>query len=380
MIPQQIYLDSNATTCTDPEVIKIHQIALNECYGNPSSIHYFGQISHAALALSRRKIASFFGVKPHEIIFFSSATEALSTLIFSLIKSDYSQIVSSDLEHAAVFGGLKSLRDDQANVTFISPKEQGAVSLEDIKGAVTSKTQVIILMAANNETGVITPIEEIAAFAKERGILFVVDGVALLGKEPCLFYPGISAMCFSAHKFHGPKGVGFAVVRKDFPFCSMIQGGGQEYGRRAGTENIPGIISTTKAIELVAGKSPEVYEIIRGFRDSFERQLQDNLEGVLINGKGPRVSNTSNLSFEGIDGEALLMTLDLQGVCASHGSACSSGALEPSRILMKMGFDSKRAKSSLRFSFSRMNTQEDVDNSVEIITEAVNRLRSMVEC
>ncbi len=364
-----MYFDNNATTPLHPEVVASIQEAY--ClFGNPSSIHAEGQKSRTELIQARRAVASYLGVQPQEIFFTSGGTEGLNALILGLQPGKNGTIISSSLEHTAVLHPLQARPD--CNVTLIKGCERGAVSCEQVEQAITSDTILIALMAVNNETGVKTPWREIAALAEQKNIPFILDGVALLGKEPLAPIPrGVTAISFSAHKVHGPKGVGFFFLRAGTPFSPLIRGGGQEAQKRGGTENLQGIIGLRKAIELL--KNPP-FEHLKNLRDSFETKLQEVVPLFHINGSGDRICNVSNIAFDGIDGESLLFNLDLQGIQASHGSACSSGSLEPSRVLLSMGYPLPRARASIRFSFSRFNTMEEVDKLIAVLKTEVQKL------
>jgi cysteine desulfurase len=276
-------------------------------------------------------------------------------------------IITSSVEHAACYNTVKALEKAGCRVTYLDPGPVGAVTPEAVKKNITYDTRLISLMAVNNETGVKTDIEAIAQIAQERGIPFIVDGVALLGKERFIIPDGVTAMAFSGHKIHAPKGVGFAFVRKSLKLIPYLTGGPQEAGRRAGTEDLLAICGLGRAVELLQTQLDSSITEMQRLRDHFEKSLLA-LGNVVINGDGPRVCNTSNLAFLGLEGEALLMKLDLEGVAASHGSACTTGALEPSRILLNMGFSQDRAAASLRFSLSRYTTQEEIDRAIHLIT------------
>lgn len=343
----KIYLDNNATTAIDPAVLSAMQIDSGPF--NPSSIHSFGREARNMLTRARRSIAEMMGVRPKEIIFTSSGTEALNLLVRSIPKG---HILTSNVEHSAVVTAIEGRAEE------IAVGKYGTVTPQQISSAIRPDTKAIVLIAANNETGVRLDIDGVVDAAGRVPI--ILDGVALLGKENFSIPPGVS-MAFSAHKLHGPKGVGFAVSR--FPIKPLITGGGQEYGLRGGTENLSGILGLEKAISLFR---PEYSEQMRRLRDRLEGALL-SIPGAVVNGEGPRVCNVSNISFEGVDGDALLMNLDMAGVAVSHGSACSSGALEPSRILLNMGYSKERANSSIRFSLSRYTTEAEVDRAVEIV-------------
>lgn len=374
---RQIYLDNNATTPLDPQVAEAVYDDLKNHFGNPSSIHSFGQDSRSRLLQARDILAAYLHVKPAEIIFVSSGTEAMNMLIRGLLQDKPgSHIISSSVEHSSVYTTLKVLEKDNHSVTYLAPGLYGAIRPEAVREAIRGDTKLITVMAANNETGVKTDIAAIAKLAEEFKIPFIVDGIALLGKEPFSIPPGVSAMGFSGHKIHAPKGVGFVFLRSRVKLSPLLLGGDQEYSKRGGTENMPGIMGLAKAIEILSASEVEISAKIRHLRDDFEKKILSYLEDVTVNGEGSRVGNTSNLAFHGVEGESLLRILNQQGVAVSHGSACSSGALEPSRVLLNMGIPMKVARSSLRFSFSRMNTQEEVDEAVAIIIKSVQKLRN----
>lgn len=374
----RIYLDNNATTFLDPKVRDVLHNLLDADTANPSSVHFFGQESRALLTTARRNIASFLSARPHEIIFTSGGTEALNMIIRGTFGCNPSgHIITTDLEHAAVYCTAKALEKHGCEATFLSPGSYGAATAEMVKEAIQSDTKLISLMAVNNETGVKTDIEAVAAIAQEAGIPFMVDAVALMGKEPFTIPEGVTAMCFSAHKFHGPKGVGMAFIRPSMKLQPHITGGGHEHQRRSGTENLPGIVAMAEAIKILSEVQDEATDRMRKLRDRFEEGLKENIPDIVINGGGPRVVNTSNVAFPGIDGESLLMNLDLEGVAVSHGSACSSGALEPSRVLLNMGIPRDVAGSSLRISICRFTTEEDIERSIKVISDIVLRLNNI---
>lgn len=372
----KIYLDNNATTVIDPRVLEVVIQSLRDDVGNPSSIHSFGRSSRNKLMKARETVASFFGMQPSEVVFTSSGTEALNMVIRGMCAGKLPfHIISSGVEHASVYSTLKSLEVSGWKTSFLSTGPLGAVTPDAVKAALRPDTRMIVLMAANNETGVKTDIMNIASIALEAGIPFILDGVALLGKESFHIPEGVSAACFSGHKVHAPKGVGIALIRRGLKLQPFLTGGEQEFGLRGGTENVPAIVGMSKALELVIKELPEATFHMQRLRDKFEKDLIQSLPDVTINGQGPRVGNTSNLSFGGIDGESLLIALDLEGIASSHGSACASGALEPSRILLNMGISLKAARSSIRFSLSRFTTEPEIDQAMGIICNVVNRLK-----
>ncbi len=355
MSVRPIYFDNNATTPVDPLVCQVLTDFLCNVSGNPSSVHSFGQEAKKYLNRARETIAKALGVHPQEIIFTSGATEAMNMLMRP------GHIITSDVEHACVYSQLQ----DAPNVTFLPAGLTGVVTPAQVQEAITDQTSLITLIAANNETGVKLDIEEVAAVAKAAGIPLVLDGVAWLGKDELTIPSGVSAMAFSGHKFHAPKGVGFLFLRKGFKLNPMIVGGAQEFNKRGGTENLPGIVAMAKAVTLFEfGK-------LSSLRDRLEQGIISRLPNVTVNGSGPRVSNVTNLAFEGVEGETLLANLDIQGIAVSHGSACSSGALEPSRVLLRMGVPPELAHASIRFSLSRFNTEEEVDRCIEAVVSIV---------
>lgn len=371
-----IYLDNNATTMLLPEVIEAVTAALNASNeANPSSIHSFGQKARFRLTEARQSIADYLQVRPHEIIFTSGGTEGMNMLLKGLAQKNRGHLISSNVEHSCVATTISLLEQQGIACSLLEADSWGAVRPEAIEQALRADTCLITLMAANNETGVKTDIEAIAAIAEHAKIPFIVDAVAFFGKEPLKIPRGVTAMAFSGHKFHAPKGVGFVYVRSSTKINPLLTGGEQEFGRRAGTENLLGITGMAKAVEIVQSDLHEANERMSQLRDLLENELMRSLEGVTINGDGQRICNTSNLAFAGVEGEVLLAALDMVGVAVSHGSACSSGALEPSRILRNMGYSKEIAASSIRFSLSRQTTQDDIMRCVQLIVRTVNKLR-----
>lgn len=370
-----IYLDNNATTHVDKRVIDVIAKEFAEDLGNASSIHSYGRAAKAKLSTARRDIANFLGVKTEEIIFTSGGTEGANLLIRGVVGSHAGgHIISTTLEHAAVFETLKSLCHDRWKCTFINPGEYGAATPEQVRAALQSDTKAIVLMAVNNETGVKTDIDSMCAIAQEVSIPLIVDGVALLGKESFKIASGISGMFFSGHKLHGPKGVGIAYIKGNLKLSSICTGGDQEYRRRGGTENLPAILGLAEAVRILREELPGASERILRLREKFEHELSQQLPHCRINGLGPRSVNTSSIAFPGVEGELLLTKLDLAGVAASHGSACASGGLEPSRVLINMGIPMDIAASSIRFSLSRMTTELEIDAAMDIIVKYVQGL------
>lgn len=370
----RIYLDNNATTPIDPRVLKSVVTALEEDIGNPSSIHALGKASRARLSKARAVIAEYFGVRSNEIIFTANGTESINMGIRGICAGKTGHIMTSNVEHSAVFSTVKDMESNGWQVSYLSAGLRGGITPEAVQEALRSDTRLIVLMAANNETGVKNDIESIAKIAQEARIPFIIDAVSLFGKELFDIPEGASMVCFSGHKIHAPKGIGFAIVRTSLKLKPFITGGDQEFSRRAGTENVPGAVGLAEAIRILDAEQPTAIERMKQLRDRFEGELIARLPHVRVNGTGPRVSNVTNLSFGNVDGEALLTTLDMAGMAVSHGSACASGALEPSRILLSMGIPMVQARSSLRFSLSRFTTVEEIDRAIEIVCNAVQRL------
>jgi cysteine desulfurase len=370
---KKIYLDNNSTTALDPRVISAMQEVLVSIPFNSSSIHSFGQEAKKLLTKSRDTIAHALHVIPQELVFTSGGTEALNLLIRGFYTPGC-HILTSNVEHPAVRETLQSLN---AQVTYLPAGLWGAIQPHQLEAALAPETGLIVLMSANNITGVKTDIDAIGRIAHQRNIPFIVDGVQHLGKEPLRIPQGVSAMAFSGHKFHGPTGIGLAFIRSGYKISSQITGGSQEYGRRAGTENLPGIVGLATAIELLSTELPAATERMGTLRDRLTEGLMENLGNIVVHGQGPRICNTVHIGFPGIDGETLLLQLDLAGIAASHGSACTSGGLEPSPILLNMQVPASLARTSIRFSLSRNTTQEEINTALELITQLVQRQKKL---
>lgn len=375
---EPIYLDNNATTLVDPRVKKALIEELEKGWGNPSSIHSLGHEAKNRLTKARRTIASYLGVGAGDLLFTSGGTESANMVLRGLFYPNYQgHLITTGVEHSSVFTTAKVLAERGVSVTFLDTGEYGAATLEGVRQAIRPDTKLIALMAANNETGTKIDIEGIAQLAYEAGVPFFLDGVAWLGKETLKVPRGVSALSFSGHKFHAPKGIGGLFLRQGFKLAPLFTGGEQEYSKRAGTENLLGIVGIAEAIRLLEEELPIATERMKRLRDKLEANILSTLSDTIINGQAPRIANTSNISFLGVDGESLLMNLDLAKVAASHGSACSSGALEPSRILLNMGIGKARAMSSIRFSLSRFTTEEEIDRASEILVKIVKALRGI---
>lgn len=374
-----IYLDNNATTRIDPEVLEAMHPYLTAYYGNPSSMHSFGGQVGAAIKQAREQVAALLGAEPSEIIFTSCGTESDTTAITAALQAqpEKRHIITTAVEHAAVLSRCKLLESQGYTVTYLSVDEQGMLDLHELEAALTGNTALVSVMYANNETGVIFPIEKIGAMAKEYGATFHVDAVQAVGKVPFnLKNSTIDLLALSGHKLHAPKGVGVLYVRRGFRFRPFLVGGHQERGRRGGTENVPGIIGLGKASELA----------MQHLHDTREQELRDRLETGLLaaipdtqrNGHpSHRLPNTTNIGFKYIEGEAILLLLNQQGICASSGSACTSGSLEPSHVLRAMGLPYSVLHGSIRFSLSRFTTEAEINRVLEIMPGIVKRLRDI---
>ncbi len=374
-----IYLDNNATTQVAPEVVEAILPYLTQYYGNPSSMHSFGGQVGKALKQARIQVASLLGAEESEIVFTSCGTEGNNTAIRAAIAAqpERKHLITTAVEHACVLNLFKQLEKQGYTVTYLSVDRQGQLDLMELEAAITGSTALVSTMYANNETGTIFPIEQIGAIAKEYGAAFHVDAVQVAGKLPLNMKTStIDLMTISGHKLHAPKGVGALFVRRGFRFRPLLIGGHQERSRRAGTENVAGIIGLGKAAELAQLHFADLKQ---------EQQLRDRLEkGLLaiadteINGdRKNRLPNTTNIGFKYIEGEAILLSLDQYGICASSGSACTSGSLEPSHVLRAMGLPYTTLHGSIRFSLSRYTTAAEIDRTLEVMPGIVQRLRAL---
>lgn len=342
---------------------------------NPSSTHWFGQQARNLLTQARSSVARFFKAKPEEIVFTSGGTEGNNYLLRGLHPQGH--VITTAIEHSSLYRTIQSLEGQGLKTTYLSVGAWGAPLPAQVEEAIRPNTTAIVLSAVNAETGVKIDLDTIAQIAEKHHIPLLIDAVALVGKEPISIPRGVSAFSIGAHKFHGPKGVGAVFVRSNLKIASLITGGNQENMHRAGTSNLAGILGLAEALQILAESQPAITQTLTDLRNHFELTLLRALPDIVVNGEGPRVSNTSNISFLGVDGETLLMQLDLSGVAATHGSSCSSGSFEPSRILMNMGLDKKRARSSIRFSVGRTNTREEIDIALSRIISIVNKLRRL---
>lgn len=369
-----IYLDNNATTVLDPLVKKQMSFLPDKPY-NPSSIHFLGKEAKKIITQARDTIAATLCVPSPTLYFTSGGTESMNMLINGLYPGK-GNILSTNIEHSCVLESLSQLQKTGVHVEYVPVGFEGAPSVESIKAQINKETTMMVFSAVYSETGAKINLAEVAKLAIDHLITLVIDGVALLGKEAFTIYPGVKGMGFSSHKLHGPKGVGLAYISHDACCKPLLLGGPQEKGQRAGTENLEGIYGFSKAVELLSIELPSATKKMEELRDLFEDILKKQLHDIEINGAAPRICNTSNIYFPNIDAESLLIAMDRQGICASAGSACSSGALEPSRVLLNMGFARKRAKSSIRFSFCRLNNKDEIEKAAFIICDIVKKLRS----
>ena len=374
-----IYLDNNATTQLDPAVIEEMLPFLTEFYGNPSSGYQFAGQVRKAIDRARERVAFLLGCQASEIVFTSCGTESNNAAINSALQIDPSRkhIVTTAVEHSAILRHCEALAKRGCAVTFLGVDRDGHVDLGELEQAIQPSTAIVSVMWANNETGVLFPVEKIAELCREKGVFFHTDAVQAAGKIPIrLGESPINFLSLSAHKFHGPKGVGALYVKRNSRFQPSIIGGGQENGRRAGTENVASIVGLGKAAERAAESIEEEQNRVRAMRDRFENGILDAVSDASINGdRAARLPNTSSFYFDGIESNAALLLLDRHGVCCSAGSACRTGSAEASHVLRAMYSDEDRARGSLRFSFGRFNSDSDVQRAIEIAPKVVEKLR-----
>ena len=375
-----IYLDNNATTCIDPDVLAAMMPYLSDFYGNPSSMHSFGGQVGVAVQDARRQVAQLLGAEDTEIIFNSCGSEGNNTAIHAALAAqpDKRHIVTTAVEHPAILNVCKHLEKKGYTVTYLSVNEQGELDLMELEAAMTGGTALVSTMYANNETGVMFPVEQVGAIAKYYGATFHVDAVQAVGKVPIdLKSSTIDLLTLSGHKLHAPKGIGALYVRRGFRFRPFLLGGHQERGRRAGTQNVPGIVALGKAAEL-AQQYLQSVDTEQDHRNTLENQLLATIPDCAVNGGGaPRLPNTTNIGFKYIEGEAILYMLNREGICASSGSACTSGSLDPSHVLMSMGLPYTILHGSIRFSLSRFTTAADIQQVLAVMPDIVKRLRDM---
>ncbi|MBI3476080.1 MAG: cysteine desulfurase [Acidobacteria bacterium] len=375
---RRIYLDNNATTPVLPEVLDAMRPFFTDHFGNPSSIHHHGQETRAAIEHARESVAKLLGCHTSEIVFTSGGTESDNLGIFGIAHSG-DHIITSTIEHHAVMNACKRLEKKGCEVTSVPVDARGQVDPDDVKRALRPNTKLITIMTANNETGVLQPVEEIGKIAADADVYFHTDAVQAAGKIPIdVNQIACDLLTISGHKIHAPQGIGALYVRKGTKLEAMLYGGTHERQRRAGTENVPGIIGLGKAAELARAAFDRGDDRkMAALRDHLESTLRQ-IESTGTNGEGaPRVPNTANISFDGIEGEALVISLDLKGIAVSTGAACSSGAIEASHVLTAMGLRPHQARGSIRFSLGKQTTAEDVNYALSLVPETVARLREL---
>ena len=376
-----IYLDNNATTAVAPEVLAAMLPYLGELYGNPSSMHSFGGQVGEAVDTARERIAALLGAGPDEIIFTSCGSESDNTAIWSALQTqpEKRHLITTRVEHPAVLNVVQYWERQGYHVTLLGVDGKGRLDLDEYAAALSDDTALVSIMFANNEVGDIYPIQAMAEMAKERGILFHTDAVQAVGKTPIdLRHLPVDMLSLSGHKIHAPKGIGVLYVRKGVRFRPFLRGGHQERGRRAGTENVPYIVGLGMAAQLSSDHMQEERVNVARLRDKLENGLLERIPDCMVNGDVEnRLPNTSNIAFKNVEGEAILLMLDRLGICASSGSACTSGSLEPSHVLRAMGVPFNYAHGSVRLSLSRYTTEEDVDYGMENFPGVIETLRAI---
>jgi cysteine desulfurase len=375
-----IYLDHNATTPVSSEVLEAMMPYFQQSFGNASSFYQPARTARYALEKARRRVAACIGASPEEIVFTGSGTEADNLAIRGVCRAFQGKklhILTSQIEHHAVLKTCEDLQRQGVRITRVPVDKNGRIAPEDVAGNIASDTGIISIMCANNETGVVQPIKAVGEIAREKGIIFHTDAVQAFGKMPIHVDDlGVDLLTISAHKIHGPKGVGALYIRKGTNIAPLVTGGSQERSFRAGTENIPAIAGLAKAAEMATAFLDEICGRIGSLRDNLEDQIMHRIDNVTINGYDTsRIPNTSSVRFAFIDGESILLHLDLQGICASTGSACATGSAEPSHVLSAMGLSPVEAQGSIRFSLGKDNTQQDIDRIAEVMPGIVSQLR-----
>jgi cysteine desulfurase len=378
---QVVYLDNNATTRPDPEVVKVMLPLLEEFYGNPSSVHRFGQRARQAIDEARHQLSVLIGAAESELLFTAGGTESINMAVRGLMaaRALRRRIVTSTVEHSATRELCQQLTKEGAEVTEIEVDYQGRLDFDQLRDAVTDDVALVSIMWANNETGVLFEVERIAEICRDKRVPFHCDGTQAVGKVPVdVKEAGIDAMSLAAHKFHGPKGVGALYVRRGLRVRPLLIGGPQERGRRGGTENVAGIAGMGKAAELAGKHLPEMQRVAQQ-RDRLEQSILECIEEAQINGRTDlRLPNTTNIGFARLEAEAILLLLSERGICASAGAACASGSLEPSHVLKAMRVDPRVAHGAIRFSLSRFTTDREVDRALEVLPGVIERLRAVL--
>ncbi len=378
----KVYLDNNATTKVDEEVVKAMMPYFSDYYGNPFSLHLFGNETGLAVTEARQTIADLIKAKPSEIIFTASGSESDNLAIRGIAKAYKHRgkhIITSTIEHPAVKNTFIDLMEDGFEVTMVPVDENGVMILDEFKKALREDTILVSVMHANNEVGSFQPVEEIGKITKERKIIFHVDAVQTMGKVE--IYPekmGIDLLSFSGHKFHAPKGIGVLYKRDGIRFAKVITGGNQEGKRRPGTSNVPYIVGIAKALKMATENMKEEWVREETLRNYFEDEVSKRIPEIKINGKGARrLPGTSSITFKYLEGESMLLNLSLRGIAVSSGSACSSDSLQPSHVLLAMGIPAEYAHGTLRFSLSKYTTKEEIDYTIEVLVEIIGKLREL---
>jgi cysteine desulfurase len=381
MMKPRIYLDNSATTRVDDIVLEAMLPCFRETFGNASSVHIYGQEARAAVEDARRSVAELLGADTREIVFTSGGTESDNAALWGVFRSGCrpgNHIITTRIEHPAILATCKALESAGAEITLVPVDASGRVDPAAIEDAIRETTLLISVMHANNETGIIQPIEEIGKIARPRGIVFHTDAVQSAGKIPTdVGALGIDLLSISGHKIHGPKGVGVLYIRRGTKLTPFMTGGSHERKRRAGTENVPAIAGIGAAARLARERLSEMQSRVAALRDRLEGQAMARIPGTRVNGEGGRLPTISNLSFERLEGEAAVIALDLEGIAVSTGSACSSGSLDPSHVLMAMGLRPEVVQGSLRFSLSFHTTEQEIDRAVQTLENIVQRLRKL---
>ena len=379
---RRVYMDHSATTPVRCEVLEAMMPYFDRVFGNASSVHSFGQEGRKAVEGAREKVAGLIGAQPEEVIFTSGGTESDNLAIVGVAnacRKKGAHLVTCAIEHHAVLSTCEALEKLDFELTVLDVDEHGLVDPEELRGALRPDTTLVSIMLANNEVGVIEPVAELAAVAHEAGALLHTDAVQAAGKIPVNVEElGVDLLTMSAHKFHGPKGVGALYRRKGTRLRPLMQGGHHERNMRPGTENVPGIVGMATALELACIEMPQEARRLAALRDRLQSGIQERIDDVRVNGHPTRrLPHLLNLSVIGVEGESMLLAMDAHGIAAATGSACTSGSLEPSHVLMAMGVPPEVAHGSLRFSLGRMNTEQDVDHVLEVLPGVVERLREM---
>lgn len=379
---RKVYLDHSATTPVHPEVLEAMLPYYKEKFGNPSSIHEYGRVAKTALEEAREKVAKLFNCSPYEIYFTSGGTESNNLAIKGVAfanKKKGKHIITSSVEHHAVLESCKFLKKEGYEITYLPVDRWGLVDPDDLRKNIKDDTILVSIMHVNNETGTIQPIEELVRIAKEKGVYFHTDAVQSAGKIPIdVGKLPVDLASISAHKIYGPKGVGAIYIRKGTRIIPLSHGGHHERSRRAGTENIPGIVGLGEAVEMVLKDMDKHNKHLKNLTETFFKKLKETVKDIQLNGHfDKRIPSTLNISFKGVEGESIILSLDMKGVAVASGSACTSGSLEPSHVLSAMRIEPAVAQSSIRFSFGRENTIDDVDYVTGVLPEIIERLRSM---